>query len=160
ADLSAGETRRDPEWRVHDRTHLEFAVDYRIGAQSVRDDARAGAGPESVDVEHEWDAYFFVPESLRIHDQTHREEGIYDALQSYVRFAVPHAAFASLAAETARLPRALAGGEDEAIRELRLFACLVRASAGATRRRVLELLADDSPQGRVRVSEAARGLAR
>ena len=32
-DLSAGDLPREPEWRIHDRTHLEFAVDYRVGPQ-------------------------------------------------------------------------------------------------------------------------------
>lgn len=148
ADLSASDEPRDPEWRVHDRTHLEFAFDYRT--ESARQD-----------IEYEWDAYFFVPDSLRIHDQTYREEDIYEDLQSYVRFAVPRVPFAALTGESlARLESALAGPSVEAIRELRLFACLVRASAGAMRRRVLELLSDSSPQGRVRVAETAKALAR
>ena len=75
---------REPEWRVHDRTHLEFAVDYRI---------RAGQPAADAPQRFEWDAYFFVPESLRLHDQTYAKNEIYEDLQSYVRFAVPSMAF-------------------------------------------------------------------
>src|SRR5690348_6676058 len=38
------------EWRVHDRTHVEFAIDYPLCAAPTA---------------HTWEAYFFVPESFR-----------------------------------------------------------------------------------------------
>jgi hypothetical protein len=84
---------------VHDRTHLEFAIDYRIAAAAAAADA-----PQRF----EWDAYFFVPESLRLHDQTYEKNEIYEDLQSYVRFSVPSMPFEALAGEpVARLRTAL-----------------------------------------------------
>jgi hypothetical protein len=115
------------EWRVHDRTHLEFAVDYPLGK-----------GPGA----HTWEAFFFVPESFRLHEGTYQKKEIYEDLWSYVRYAVPHIPFYQLAsmAEGSPLRRAAAAlrrasgapeGSDEAaeaMRQLRLFACLVRAA--------------------------------
>lgn len=110
---------------MHDRTHVEFAIDYAL------------ATPR-----HAWEAYFFVPESFRIHEANYTKKAIYDDLQSYVRYAVPEVPFASLVslergAHLRRLKEALttaqekdAGSDepDRAMRALRFFACLVRAS--------------------------------
>ena len=145
-DLSAGDLPREPEWRIHDRTHLEFAVDYRIGSQKKQS--------------FEWDAYFFVPESLRLHDQTYEKNEIYEDLQSYVRFAVPTVPFEALAGEaTDRLRAALGPGceTDAALRELRLFACLVRASSGVVRRRILSLVTE-LPQSAPAIADASQRL--
>lgn len=123
------------EWRVHDRTHVEFAIDYPLGK-----------APSA----HTWEAYFFVPESFRLHEGTYDKKDIYEDLWSYVRFAVPPIPFyqlASLAEETplSRTRAALAASEDrggdsdeaaEAMRRLRLFACLVRASGLSAMREV------------------------
>jgi hypothetical protein len=124
------------EWRVHDRTHVEFAIDYPLD--------RAG-------VEHTWEAYFFVPESFRLHEDTYDKKAIYDDLWSYVRYAVPPVPFFRLASMDdgsylARAKSALAAaagqpdGSDAsagAMRKLRLFACMVRAS-GLTAMREVE----------------------
>ena len=40
------------EWPVHDRMHVEFAIDYPLGKR-----------PSA----HTWEAYFFVPASFRLH---------------------------------------------------------------------------------------------
>jgi hypothetical protein len=115
------------EWRVHDRTHVEFAIDYPLCAAPTT---------------HTWEAYFFVPESFRLHEGTYDKKDIYEDLWSYVRYAVPHIPFYQLAslAEGSQLARVRAalsacvgkpGGSDEAdeaMRRLRLYACLVRAS--------------------------------
>lgn len=150
-DLSGGDQPREPEWRVHDRTHLEFAIDYRIGANAATAEA-----PQRF----EWDAYFFVPESLRLHDQTYEKNEIYEDLQSYVRFTVPSMPYEALAGEPVeRLRKALGPGcdTDVALRELRFFACLVRASSGAARRRILGLLGE-LPESAPAIAEASQRL--
>ena len=129
ADLSNGTD--DPRWRVHDRTHLEFAVRYPV---QHADKVAA----------HEWEAYFFVPESLRLDSATYSKSDIYADLQSYVRFAVPEVAFADLTGgPLTRLSRAMHDPEPERVtRELRLFACAVRAAAVARQRTIADALKD------------------
>lgn len=114
------------EWRIHDKTHLEFAIDYPLGKD----------GKKRV-----WEAYFFVPESFRIHEATYSKKAIYEDLQSYIRYAVPEPPFEELGKTTEgsflhRVDRALeraigapAGSVEvrDATRELRLWVCLVRA---------------------------------
>ncbi|MBK8169609.1 MAG: hypothetical protein IPK60_04610 [Sandaracinaceae bacterium] len=148
ADLSMAEMPREPEWRVHDRTHLEFAVDYRVAANEGKQ-------------VFEWDAYFFVPESLRLYEETYEKREIYDDLQSYVRFAVPSVKFSALiGAPISRLKASLLDNTNEAatLRELRLFACLVRASSLAARRTVLEEL--EKAENPLAAGEAAIELVR
>lgn len=129
ADLSNGPA--DPAWRVHDRTHLEFAVRYPI-AHGQKTAA------------HEWEAYFFVPESLRLDGATYAKSDIYADLQSYVRFAVPEVAFGDLDTEPLRrLSAAMHDPEPEGVTsELRLFACALRAAAVSHQRDIVEALAD------------------
>ncbi len=127
------------EWRVHDRTHLEFAIDYPLGVRppaQANDEAPASPAPRT------WEAYFFVPESFRLHEGTYHKKDIYEDLWSYVRYAAPSVPFYELAAlsGSSSLGRARAallasvgcrdgsGEAAEAARRLRLFACLVRAS--------------------------------
>ena len=123
------------EWRVHDRMHVEFAIDYPLGKR-----------PSS----HTWEAYFFVPESFRLHEGTYHKKDIYEDLWSYVRYAVPPIPFYQLASLAEGSPLAATraalaacdrkpGSSDEAAeatRRLRLFACLVRASGLAAMREV------------------------
>lgn len=123
------------EWRVHDRMHVEFAIDYPLAKQ-----------PSA----HTWEAYFFVPESFRLHEGTYDKKDIYEDLWSYVRYAVPTIPFYQLASlvEGSHLSLARAALEAcvgkpatsaeaaEATRRLRLFACLVRASGLAAMREV------------------------
>ena len=139
ADLSS--EGRAPRWRVHDRTHLEFAVNY---------DVVPGAS------EHEWEAYFFVPESLRLDGKSYGKDQIYADLQSYVRFAVPDVPFSKIAGEPMRRLRETARSGDAAkiVRELRLFACQVRAAGVAARRSIAEALGDDDPDRRSRAFAA------
>jgi hypothetical protein len=115
------------EWRVHDRTHVEFAIDYPIGEATTKTT---------------WEAYFFIPQSFRLDAASYDKKAIYDDLWSYVRYAVPELGFATLASTEPGSPlgavrsalAAAAGrpdGSPEALaasRALRLFACHVRAS--------------------------------
>ncbi len=130
------------EWRVHDRTHVEFAIDYPLQAKGS---------------EHTWEAYFFVPESFRLDAGTYDKKAIYDDLWSYVRYAVPPIPFYKLAArgdgtelERVRQALAIAAGktdsDDEssaAMRRLRLYACLVRASGLSAMRDVERRVTQD-----------------
>jgi hypothetical protein len=127
----------DPvEWRVHDRTHLEFAIDYRVDSKPSR---------------FTWEAYFFVPESFRLHEDTYSKNAIYDDLLSYVRLAVPSISFPELSSMKPgspldKLRTLLMACQDQkdgclqsgqATRMLRLHACLIRA-AGVTALREIE----------------------
>jgi hypothetical protein len=130
------------EWRVHDRTHVEFAIDYPL-----RDEGGA----------YTWEAYFFVPESFRLDESTYDKKDIYDDLWSYVRYAVPPLPFWELASREPGTPLArtavalaaadgaLDGSEEAAaaMRRLRLFCCLVRASGLAALREVERGTRDD-----------------
>lgn len=133
------------EWRVHDKTHLEFAIDYPVPRRETEQQKRI------------WEAYFFVPESFRIHEATYSKKAIYEDLQSYVRYAVPELPFEQLAqlGDGAWLDRVAGAlqracgkdGTDEesltATRKLRLFCCLVRGCGLAAVREVERLLAAD-----------------
>ncbi|MBX3275511.1 MAG: hypothetical protein KF729_34950 [Sandaracinaceae bacterium] len=132
ADLSRG--RDAPELRVHDRTHLEIAVDYRLPEPTATARTRKAA--------YVWEAYFFAPDSLRLSTRAYQKSDLYTDLQSYVRFEVPDVPFHELVgAPLDRLREALeAGDERAAMRELRLFACEVRAAGVEARHRVAELL--------------------
>lgn len=143
---SAQSTSDDPpvEWRVHDRTHLEFAIDYPMTA------ARG---------EHTWEAFFFLPESFRLHEDSYDKKAIYDDLWSYVRYAVPQLPFYQLAERRAGGPLArarealfaAAGAEDgspaaaAAMQRLRLYACLVRASGVSAMREIEREIAGAEP---------------
>jgi hypothetical protein len=130
----------DVAWRVHDKTHLELAIDYPFEP-----------GPTT----YTWEAYFFVPDSFRLIQTTYDKRQIYDDLLSYVRLAVPDLPFSELAGScdpdkpsslVADLRSALlhACGEQDgspssknAVRRLRVFACMVRASGLEAQRRML-----------------------
>ena len=152
ADLSRSE--ENTTLRVHDRTHLELLLDY---------DLRAEKTSESF----EWEAYFFSPESLRLSQRTYDKQDIYSDLQSYVRFAVPDTSFGELALAPLNFVReALATEDSERIlRELRLFACLVRSAGVEARRSIIRALdesqdagADDAASRRARAVIAAERM--
>lgn len=119
----------DADWRIHDKTHIEFAIDYPFQA------ARAT---------YTWEAYFFVPESFRLEQITYDKKQIYDDLLSYVRLAVPELPFVVEAEPNKGVGgmiellreaiREAVGCQDgsppskAAIRRLRVFACMIRAS--------------------------------
>lgn len=123
------------EWRVHDKTHLEFAIDYPVSTEPQR---------------RVWEAYFFVPESFRIHEETYSKKAIYEDLQSYVRYAVPELPFDALAASApdawldrvgVALERSVGRSDTsaearDATRMLRLWCCMVRASGLSAMRAV------------------------
>lgn len=144
ADLSRSE--ENTTLRVHDRTHLELLLDY---------DLRSEKTSESF----EWEAYFFAPESLRLSQRTYDKQDIYSDLQSYVRFAVPDASFGDLVLAPLNYVReALTTQDNERIlRELRLFACLVRSSGVEARRNIIRALDESEDAG---LDEAAAKRAR
>lgn len=125
-----------PAFRVHDRTHLEFAIDYKVPTDDPR---AADSSGRHKDETFEWEAYFFAPESLRLDSRTYNKDDVYEDLQTYVRFAVPECSFhALLEAPLTSLRGALSKKDrpEQAMRELRLFACQVRATGEETRRRI------------------------
>lgn len=145
ADLSRG--RNAPAFHVHDRTHVEFAMDFRLDTRSERET-------------FVWEAYLFAPESLRLDRRTYDKTDIYTDLQSYVRFEVPDVELSELAGEpAAQVERALGASEldaDAALREMRLFACQVRAAGVEARKRVFDALEQPDPRRSLGLSEAVR----
>ncbi len=133
-----------PVWRVHDRTHLEFAVDYVLDGSSK-------------ETRCEWEAYFFVPASLRIDESSYAKTDIYTDLRSYIRYTVPDLPFGDLtAAPLDALAEAVSRrDEDRIIRELRLFACQVRGSGLAALRAIEHALDDGDGDQRSRGLAAA-----
>jgi len=152
------------DWRVHDKTHLEFAIDYPFAHERAR---------------YVWEAYFFVPESFRLAQTTYDKAQIYDDLLSYVRLAVPEVPLEQLAAEassnredslfsgleeTLRAASRAADGSDAsrtAVRRLRVFACIVRSAGLDAQRAMLDDLASavdaDDAMGSVRGFVATTG---
>ncbi|NUP07344.1 MAG: hypothetical protein HOW73_14935 [Polyangiaceae bacterium] len=140
------EPQSDIEWRIHDKTHLEFAIDYPFRADPV---------------EYRWEAYFFVPDSFRLEQTTYDKKQIYDDLLSYVRLAVPEMPFEAAAracesgdagspiADLREALRKAEGFPDESppsktvVRTLRIFACMIRAS-GLEAQRVMLADVDDA----------------
>lgn len=140
------------DWRIHDKTHLEFAIDYPFGREGVK---------------YTWEAFFFVPDSFRLDGTTYDKKEMYEDLQSYVRLAVPDVPFEDLFvapkeakeedATTRLTPTFLTeleasielarGAEDDsepsrvAIRRARTYACLVRAAGLARQRELLDAIA-------------------
>jgi hypothetical protein len=147
ADLSRA-PQEQPEWRVHDRTHLEFAVDYTVDTSAAEQ-------------EFEWEAYFFVPRSLRMNELTYPRMDMYADLQSYVRFGVPRVEFSALVeAPLTNLAKVWAASDDAAaVREARLFACLVRAAGGRERKRITEALASNHEDVRAAALARAQRMA-
>ncbi|MCA9580642.1 MAG: hypothetical protein KC416_02535 [Myxococcales bacterium] len=139
-----------PRWQVHDRTHLEFAVHYPLG--------NARGGGEQV---FEWEAYFFLPQSLRIHVETYSRAQIQADLQSYIRLAAPAVPFTDLATVSmARLREGFSSGnEDRALRAARLFASEVRASGVFERSRIANAIADEKQSVRSLAYAQARRMA-
>lgn len=135
---SHASTDGDVDWRIHDRTHIEFAIDYPFRAAPTN---------------YTWEAYFFVPESFRLAQITYDKKQIYDDLLSYVRLAVPELpleqAASSCEAEdgvlfelrkTLELASEHEDGTAEskaAVHALRLFACTVRASGLEAQRHMI-----------------------
>ncbi|MCA9648323.1 MAG: hypothetical protein H6712_32035 [Myxococcales bacterium] len=96
------------------------------------------------------DAYFFVPHTLGIDAESYGREAFFSDVQAYIRFKTPTRPLTMLArddvpgSQLAKVKEALAGGERELLsRELRMLACLFRASirevTRALERRLVEL---------------------
>lgn len=153
----------DVAWQVHDKTHIEFAIDYPFEQ-----------GPSK----YTWEAFFFVPDSFRLAQTTYDKKQIYDDLLSYVRLAVPELAFSELAATcdpdeagslAADLREEIRGAQGEhdgsaisksVVRKLRVFACLVRASGLSAQRAMLhEVEQAREPREALRAAQAFVALA-
>ncbi len=143
ANLSRG--RDEPTFHVHDKTHVEFAIDYRLRAEGRIDS-------------FVWEAYFFVPESLRLDSRTYDKSDIYTDLQSYVRFEVPEVELGDLVGEPIdRIKKALDEQDARAAtREMRLFACQLRASGVELRQRIVDALDGAEPERSRALHTAAR----
>jgi hypothetical protein len=110
-------------WRAHDRTHLELSVPFVF----ARDKANR---------RYEWQAYFFVPESFRMTEETYGKEALTSDFKGYMRLAVPDdplGAFGGRLDElAAAIDRAKLDPDDErgdsgsAVFALRVFGCRVR----------------------------------
>ena len=160
---SGGARGVEVDWRVHDKTHLEFAIDYPFDPDHPA---------------YTWEAFFFVPDSFRLDATTYDKKDMYEDLLSYVRLAVPELPFEQLGRREvdegephgrevrilSELERALKGAENSedgsdasriAIRRARVFACLVRASGLDAQRTFLAQI--DGPQG---LATAAQHTAR
>ena len=135
ADLSRPSETTD--FRVHDRTHLEFSIDYRL-----RETHRVE--------KFEWEAYFFAPESLRLDSRTYSKEDVYEDLQTYVRFGVPDCTYHELVElPLTRVRTSLASNDAElAIRELRLIACQGRASGAEAKKHIVQGLSSGEDRSR------------
>ena len=128
---------RAPRWKVHDRTHIECGIDWDLV-------------PGLSTTELEWEAYFFVPESLRLERSTYGKQEIYTDLRSYVRLAVPESTFRELLGESLAGLRAVLAGDDphKAVYEMRFFACQVRAAAARAHNEIMALLRSNGARAR------------
>ena len=157
---------REVAWRVHDKTHLEFAIDYPFA---------------DAEVSYTWEAFFFVPESFRLDEKTYDKKEMYDDLLSYVRLAVPQVPFSELAEREARegaaapilveLEASIVAAEGHgdgstpsrtAIRRARTFASLVRANGLEAQRVMLAeaLASTDANAATPRVAAFVRSATR
>ena len=128
-------TRTELRWRIHDQTHLEFPIEYRVPA-------------DGVETTFEWDAYFFAPASFRIDRLGYDREALHADFRSYVRFSAPRVSLCELAAAPLRaVAEALHHGDEAAAtRELRMFACSVRRAAIHTQQHMMQSLEVGSTQ--------------
>jgi hypothetical protein len=129
------------EWRVHDKTHLEFAIDYPLDEEQKS---------------YVWESYFFLPESFRLNKTTYDKRSIYEDLLSYIRLAVPEHPFPSLGnmapdswltklhnnLQKAAMHPNGSPKVKKATRSLRLFACLIRSSGVHAMREVERTLSN------------------
>src|SRR5690606_33693855 len=123
-----------------------------------------GAGADDAEVNDQWEAYFFVPGSFRLDDQTYLKSTLYGDLQSYVRLALPSRRMGALVGEP--LQRVTRAFEEEspsrALQRARVFACQVRSAAHAVQHAVSLRLADEDYDGAaevaVRLAKAAAEL--
>ncbi len=138
-----------PHWRVHDRTHLELAIEYRPqpGARADR---------------FEWEAYFFAPESFRLDKRSYTKDEFWSDFRSYLRLAAPSTRFGELTAEPLeRLERALGSNDAKlAARELRLFACRVRRAGIDAHAAIMEELGRNAARAAVLAEAMAHDAGR
>ncbi|MDW8246217.1 MAG: hypothetical protein RMJ84_06545 [Sandaracinaceae bacterium] len=113
--------------RAHDRTHLEFLIDYRLEGEATVQS-------------FEWEAFFFAPQSLRLSSRTYQKNDLYTDLQSYVRFSMPRPPIVELAQRgIEEVDAALKKDPVKmGLRELKLFASTVRESLFYEKEKILE----------------------
>lgn len=132
-----------PMWRVHDKTHIEFAVDYPV--------------PKGDKEDYLWEAYFFVPRSLKVNSRTYAKGDIYRDLQSYVRMTLPPLPLGDLTAIPEKTIKPLLRDKErqkEALYELRLFAAQLRRSAHVARRALRRNIHDGEDESVADASQA------
>lgn len=128
----------EPKWSVHDRTHVEFSIEYPL-----RD------GP----TEYVWESYYFVPESFRLDEATYDKKEMYEDLLSYVRLTVPRVDLEELASRRPSAPLGAleaslgADGASDAVDLARSFACMVRSATLDAQRQLLRRVREEPARG-------------
>jgi hypothetical protein len=103
-------TELSPGWRRHDRTHLEINLEYPA----------VGAG-------RTWEAWIFLPQSFRLNADTYSRQRIGADVQSHIRLSAPRLELGDVSCEVDAVVGIISqAGSDDAIDELKLFACRVR----------------------------------
>ena len=120
-------TEHSPGWRRHDRTHLEINLDHPT----------AGAGQT-------WEAWIFLPQSFRLDADTYTTRHIGSDIQSHVRLSAPQLDLDDLPREADAIADLIGVADpDDAIDELKLFACRARESVARATLAVRMLDDDD-----------------
>lgn len=103
-------TELSPGWRRHDRTHLEINLECPAGHNG-----------------RTWEAWIFLPQSFRLNPDTYSAGRIGADLQSHIRFSAPELGLRRVPHEVDAVAATIGEADpDEAISELKLFACRVR----------------------------------
>ncbi len=137
---------RVEHWRVHDRTHLELLVDYPIND---------GSGP----ARYVWEAYFFLPRSLKLDGASYPKDDIYRDFQSYVRFAATEPTFDELTAMPAMWQGDALEDSQRAMLVLRTYGAQFRVAALRGRERLLRYVDQGADSYlAVRLGEYVAGL--
>ena len=133
-------TELSPGWRRHDRTHLEINLEHPT----------TGTG-------RTWEAWIFLPQSLRLNADTYSKQRIGSDIQSHVRFSAPELELDDVPAEADEVARTISEAEPAgAIDELKLFACRVREAIARETLQVRMLEADHAIEaGAVALADVA-----
>ncbi len=147
-ELGPGDV-REPQWRIHDQTHLELAIDHPLNSGKHRT---------------EWECYYFFPRSFRIDKEAYPRARFYGDQQTYVRFALQQKTFQELTEkDLPELERVLKSANTEKkLAELKLFASTLRTSLFVARRTLQEMLEaelDQSPDASETADIEAASLA-
>ncbi len=133
-------------WRIHDRTHLELLVDYPVsGGDRLK--------------KFVWEAYFFLPRSLKLDANSYPKDAIYRDFQSYIRFAAAEPSIDELRELPARWSARTFDDRQRAMLALRLYGCQFRVAALRGRERLLRYLEQGSdPYLSKRLQEFTSGI--